>query len=353
MAIVLKRLVATGPSQFDAEIIFHPQRYLIRGPSDTGKSYIRDCLWYLLGGDKVPKAIPESEGYDTLLLEFSSDDEIYELKRGISGGATAVYQVLINSDGQRSKELVDVDEGELLVKLAGAEGKQLLRSKSKKGSVTGGDLRHWFLLSQPNVISEDQTSGSDFSATQRIGAFNLFLTGSDDTAIELAKTNTEVERINGQINSAQDAFKRANAGLPPDTTRTDVQDALSRVEEAFSALTTQYEARAARLKELRTSISATADALLRATVNRDSSASMTERFVLLDQKYANDLDRLGATNEGIALFQVLPETPCPLCGTPAEAQVDPRNLKQRTQELYRQALAAEVEKIRILRRGYS
>lgn len=43
---------------------------------------------------------------------------------------------------------------------------------------------------------------------------------------------------------------------------------------------------------------------------------MRERFMLLDLKYASDLARLGATDEGIAFFQALAETPCPLCGTP-------------------------------------
>lgn len=45
------------------------------------------------------------------------------------------------------------------------------------------------------------------------------------------------------------------------------------------------------------------------------------------------------------------KVPCPLCGTPVEQQVDPADLRPRTPKKYRDAIAAEVEKIRDLRRG--
>ena len=65
----------------------------------------------------------------------------------------------------------------------------------------------------------------------------------------------------------------------------------------------------------------------------------------------SDLARLGAADEGIAFFQALEETPCPLCGTPVEQHVDPGNLKPTAPTKYRDAIAAEAEKIRELRRG--
>lgn len=91
MAIALTRLQSIGPDLADAELIFHSKRFLIRGPSETGKSYIRDCLWYLLGGEKLPKPLPLAEGYQELRLRFESGDVEYEVRRGVKGGGTAVY----------------------------------------------------------------------------------------------------------------------------------------------------------------------------------------------------------------------------------------------------------------------
>lgn len=351
MAIILKRLAASGPNLSNAEIVFDPARQLIRGPSDTGKSYIRDCLWYLLGGDKLPKTFPEADGYESLILEFQSGDETYHVQRALAGGGSALYKVSNDTNGQPVREPLDLDEGELLVQLSGASGRKILRSTSDKGGVTGGDLRHWFLLSQPTVISEDPTSGTSFDKTQRIAAFNLFLTGSDDTAIELRKSTAEVERIKGQLSSAEDALKRIQAGLSQETNRKDVEDALARVDDSLSAMTDQYDARAALLREVRTELAGATDSLMTTEANRDHSASMVERFELLDKKYASDLERLGATNEGIGVFQALPETPCPLCGTPAEQQIDPKQLKAGAASKYRQAISAEADKISVLRRG--
>ncbi|WP_020183294.1 hypothetical protein [Methylotenera sp. 1P/1] len=352
MATILKRLAASGPGKDVAEITFNKDRYLIRGPSDTGKSYIRDCLWYLLGGDKVPKYLPEAEGYDLLTLEIESKDgRSFEFKKALAGGSTAICEIFTSDIGIKSYESVNIDENELLVKLSGSSNKLLLRSKSKKGPVTSGDLRHWFLLSQPNMISEDATSGTGFSAFQRIGAFSLILTGNDDSAIQISKSSAEVERIKGQLGSAQDALKRAESILPNDITRNDVSEAIERVESTLSSLTEQYQARALQLKELRVSLRVANEDLNKAMIDRDHSASMVERFELLDMKYSSDLGRLVAINEGVGLFQNLSETPCPLCETPLGSQLNPSHLNNKTQQQFRIALLAEVEKIRLLRKG--
>lgn len=351
MAIILKRLAVTGPGLPTAEILFSPNRSLIRGPSDTGKSYLRDCLWYMLGGEKLPKAFPESEGYQSLSLTFESGYREFEVRRGIAGGADAVYVRAINAVADVAAEPLDVNTGELLVQLSGAMGRKVLRSTSEKADITGDDLRHWFLLSQPTVISEDATSGTGFTTTKHIGSFNLFLTGSDDAGIELRKTTAEVERVKGQLSSAEDGLKRIQAGLLADAVRDDVFDALERVDTALSAMSSHYEARASQLKELRSQITTASEKLVQTMSAYDHSASMVERFQLLDKKYSSDLERLGASSEGIAFFQALPQTPCPLCGTPMEQQVDPKELKPGRPQRYRDAIAAEAEKIRMLRRG--
>jgi hypothetical protein len=351
VTVTLVSLAVTGPDRPEARIDFRSPAMLVRGPSDTGKSYIRDCLWYLLGGDKTPKKIPQAHGYDALTLTIASDDDRYEIVRGMAGGDASIRLLRLGQDGATVREPIDDETGEFLVRLSGAQGKQLLRSKSKKGAVTGGDLRHWFLLSQPNVISEDATSGVGVPATQRIAAFHLFLTGSDDSAIQLAKTAAEVERISGQIMGAEQSLVRLSADIASDVKREDVAQALERVDAALSAMTRHYEARAAVLKDVRSAMLPAATGLQTARNALEHSRAMVERFELLDQKYRNDVERLGATWEGMSMFQALEETACPLCGTPAEAQVDPRHLKQGVQDVYRRALKAEVEKVSVLRHG--
>lgn len=351
MAVTLIQLKALGPGKSEALIDFRFPATLIRGPSDTGKSYIRDCLWVLLGGDKNPKKIPQAVGYDTLTLLLDTDGQLYEIRRALAGGETRLTLLSPTAGGEYAREPIDEEIGDFLVKMSGAAGKLLLRSRAKRGSVTGGDLRHWFLLSQPSMISEDATSGQVVSSTQRIAAFHMFLTGTDDSAIELAKTSAEKQRITGQLLGLEDSLKRVRAELPSDQTRNEVVDALERVDGALGAMTQHYEERASRLKSVREEIFQAARRLQEIRFQRDHSQAMVERFELLDEKYCSDSERLGATWEGVSMFQALTEVPCPLCGTPAEAHVDPRQFMQGTQDLYRRALKAELEKIVVLRHG--
>jgi hypothetical protein len=351
MTVKLVSLVATGPDKPEARVNFRDPAMLVRGASDTGKSYIRDCLWYLLGGDKLPKKIPEASGYDLLTLELDVDDGRYEVRRAHAGGDSSLAKLSVGEDGQPIREVLEEDIGDFLVRHAGAAGKQLLRSRSKRGVVTSGDLRHWFLLSQPTMISEDATAGSVANATQRIAAFHMFLTGTDDSAIELVKTSKELDRLAGQIMGVEEALRRVRADLPSDQTRDAVAEALGRVDVALSAMTNHYEARASSLKGVRDDLLKKSSELQAAEREWNHCLSMIERFDLLDAKYKSDSERLGATWEGVAMFQALEEVPCPLCGTSAEAQVDPRQLRQGTQDVYRKALKAELEKIVVLRQG--
>lgn len=351
MTVKLVSLVATGPDKPEARVNFRDPAMLVRGASDTGKSYIRDCLWYLLGGDKLPKKIPEAFGYDLLTLELEVDEGRYEVRRGHAGGDSTLIKLCAWDDGTPMKEALGEDIGDFLVRHAGAAGKQLLRSRSKRGLVTSGDLRHWFLLSQPTMISEDATAGPVANATQRIAAFHMFLTGTDDSAIELVKTSKELDRLAGQIFGVEEALRRVRADLPNDQTKNDVADGLERVDVALNAMTSHYEARATSLKDVRDDVLKKSAELQAAERERNHCLSMIERFDLLDAKYKSDSERLGATWEGVAMFQALEEVPCPLCGTSAEVQVDPRQLRQGTQDGYRRALKAELEKIAVLRQG--
>jgi hypothetical protein len=302
-----------------------------------------------LGGDRKPKRFPENEKYDKLTLEFLHEGTMYSVSKAFAGGAARIVRT--EPAGETSEVAEDV--GELLVRLAGAGDKQIIRSKSRKGPLTGADLRHWFLISQPNVISDDPTTGpaSAPDRFQRAASFYVFLTGMDDAAVTLAKTKAEKDSIGGQIFAAESAIQRANAGLPPDLTKAAAVSALEKVDETLNEITRQYEARARQLRLLRQEINTTVTALRTVTTERTQSQAMVHRFDMLDQKYVSDLERLDAANEGIAYFQTLKTVSCPLCNTPVEQQISPADLRPSAPANYRVAVQAEAEKIRALREG--
>lgn len=355
MAITLKHLSVHGPGLLPAIVLFDGHRTLIRGPSDTGKSHIWDCIWFLLGGTGGLEQFPESEGYDSLELAFLHGEHEYLVRKAMAGGAARILvrldEMWVADDAPNPFEDVEQDLGELLVKLSGAEGKQVLRTRSDKGAITGDDLRHWALLSQPGMISRDATKGKGHGSDKRVSSYSLFLSGLDDSAVELYKSSSFKDQAKGKLAAAESELARLQRVIPADTDRASTVAALSRIDERLDMFATQLQARSSVLKELRQKIAEEGNALTAASTQLASATSMRERFTLLDLKYSSDLARLGAVDEGIAFFQALQETPCPLCGTPVEEHVDPGDLKPRAPTRYRDAIAAEAEKIRELRRG--
>jgi len=355
MAITLKHLWVNGPGLLPAVASFDGHRTLIRGPSDTGKSHIWDCIWFLLGGTGTLEQFPESEGYDLLELAFLHDEHEYLVRKAMSGGAARVLvrwdDIWVAAGAPNRLEDLAQDLGELLVKLSGAEGKKVLRTRSEKGAITGDDLRHWALLSQPGMISRDATKGKGHGSDKRVSSYSLFLSGLDDSAVELYKSSSVKEQAKGKLAVAESELARLQGLIPAGTDRAPIVAALARVGERLDMFTTQLQARSSVLKELRQQIAAEGGALAIASTQLASATSICERFTLLDMKYSSDLARLGATDEGIAFFQALEETTCPLCGTPVEQHLDPSDLKPRAPTKYRDAIAAEAEKIRELRRG--
>ena len=355
MAITLKHLCVNGPGLLPAVVPFDGHRTLIRGPSETGKSHIWDCIWFLLGGTATLEQFPESEGYDSLELAFLHDEHEYLVRKAMAGGAARVLvrrdDIWVADGAPNPLEDLAQDLGELLVKLSGAEDKKVLRTRSEKGSITGDDLRHWALLSQPGMISRDATKGKGHGSDKRVSSYSLFLSGLDDSAVELYKSSSVKEQAKGKLASAESELARSQGLIPADTDRASTVAALARVDERLDMFTTQFQARSSVLKELRQQIAAVGGALAIASTQLASATSICERFTLLDLKYSSDLARLGATDEGIAFFEALEETPCPLCATPVEQHLDPSDLRPRAPTKYRDAIAAEAEKIRELRRG--
>lgn len=355
MAITLKHLSVSGPGLMPADVSFDAHRTLIRGPSDTGKSHIWDCIWYLLGGTGTLQQFPESEGYDLLELAFLHGEHEYIVRKAMAGGAARVLVRLddlwVVDGAPNPLEDVFQDLGELLVKLSGAEGKLVLRTRSEKGAITGDDLRHWALLSQPGMISRDATKGKGHGSDKHVSSYSLFLSGIDDSAVALYKSNPEKDQAKGKLAAAQSELARLEASIPEDANRESTVAALARVDERLDMLTTQFQARSSALKQLRQQIATEGEALTAASMRLASATSIYERFTLLDQKYSSDLARLGAADEGLVFFQVLEETPCPLCNTPLEQHIDPDNLNPKAPTKYRRAIAAEAEKIQALRVG--
>ncbi len=346
----LLRLVVQGVDKPDTVVDFDRMRCLIRGPSDTGKSYIFQCIAYCLGSDTQPDEIPQAAGFDTVALEIENrQGNVCTVVRSLSGGSAAIYESALEAREQDKKLSIDLNE--FGKRLAGVEERVILKRAGIKGPVTAGSLRHWSLLSETDIVAKSSVLGDTYAHAERGATLSLLLTGQDDAAIEVGLSLDERREASGGFHVVEEMLTRVSAELPDGTNRTDIQDSLRRVDTALAVATEQHNSRATQLRQVRHDIAATSDKLRRCETLLAQSLGMVNRFDLLESKYRSDLDRLGALNEGIAVFELLDRIPCPLCGTPIEQQVNTELLSARASKQQSQALAAEAIKIRNLHNG--
>lgn len=68
----IKKITLHGSGVKDASIDLDRIKYYLCYPSNTGKSYISECIDYMLGNDKI--RIDLNIGYQWIELEIESDD---------------------------------------------------------------------------------------------------------------------------------------------------------------------------------------------------------------------------------------------------------------------------------------
>src|SRR5690606_42095726 len=85
---IYNELRLTGINKKDAIIYFKPGLNVISGPSNTGKTFIFDCIDYMLGSSDKLRNIPELKGYSNIILEIESNNQSYTLESKITNNAT-------------------------------------------------------------------------------------------------------------------------------------------------------------------------------------------------------------------------------------------------------------------------
>ena len=186
----LIQLSLTGQGLEDATIPFSEGLNVIYGPSDTGKTFIVQCIDFIFGRNTPPKAIPEARGYDSISLVISPWDSPKELKltRSLKGGALMLF-----AEGHLPRQLSEKHNANsvdcvsrFLLSLTGLDGKRVRKNqKGETNSISFRDLARLVVVDEEEVIGQRSPylSGRPVSATKERSVFQLLLTGVDDSLI--------------------------------------------------------------------------------------------------------------------------------------------------------------------------
>jgi hypothetical protein len=348
----IKSLIVIGNNKKPAILNFDKKSHLIFGPTDTGKSYIVECIRFCLGDEKIPKDVGFSEGYSLAILqiELNSGKE-FTIFKNLANGQEVVYEGMYSDVPIDLAPKLDLKVDDLLITENNIQENKILVKSGTLGRVTANDLRRISIFDEIKTLDNINFEGKDSNTKVRNrSALSFFLTGSDDSQMPLAISTDARNQAKGQVSSLQEQIQILNDEIPKDLSKEDVEDNLEKIslqiEKINKFLSYDYQA----LRELKSEFSLFEQEINETNPKMISLIEAKEQFSILDQKYLNDISRLEMTNISASIVANLPNRSCPICLTTLDHQKR-HHISEENFAKIRNGAAVEIQKINRLRDG--
>lgn len=328
LGFILQSLRLRGPGVEEAKVTFGRGLNVIAGPSDTGKTFIVECIEFALGSGTPPREITKAKNYTTILLDIEGPDGVvYTLERGLRGGDIGLA---VAGEEQRTiaakHDPASVDTvSHFLLALSGLTDKKIrTNAQGKTRPLSFRDIAPLVIVDEESVITKRSPvlSGQYTEKTAESSVFRLLLTGTDDSGV-LAKDDPKrlKGRLEGKTEVLEALLEKAVEQVQArqlTATFDEKRDQLARADAEIDAASNELMAEQMSVTALEES-RRNAWTQLREIESRGSVLTeLQTRFKLLEQQYTSDLRRLEAVAEaGVRLGQ-MKEDRCPVCGALAE-----------------------------------
>lgn len=360
----LTRLTLKGAGVPDAEVVFREGLNVVSGPSDTGKTFIFQCIDFMLGGQDSPKDIPEAAGYESVHLAIRprgmSEDLV--LERSLRGGDVRLYTPRAAMRVLRAKhkgEDHDTVSG-FLLDLTGLTGKKVrTNAQGITRYLSFRDIARLTLVGEETIIREETPifSGQVINKTVETAIFRLLLTGVDDSSVV---TREDPKIASGRQKGKTEVIQTLSTDLHSQLqalnltyNQSELDKQLERVNSLFELATAELEVDQQALDVLDGRHSEARAQLGEIESKLTVSSGLQNRFRLLMKQYESDLRRLESVAEAGTRLGQLPEVRCPVCGAPSEHHEEKHQSPHSTPGEVAAASAAEAQKIRTLIRDLS
>lgn len=349
----ISKLSLRGKGKENAELTFYQGLNLISGASNTGKTFIFECIDFMFGGRDIPKKINERKGYDVVLLELHTyNDNVFTLRRNFTDKKLYKYEcelkeidkiAPIEIKSQHDKEDSD-NISTLLLEISNASSYKNV-VKNQKGvtvSFSYRDFVHMSMLSEKriiNSISPIYPEDSVYTKTKSQSAFRTIMTGKDDSLYAENKQKNEatlgvkakLEIVESMILDTRISIEEISRELGEEGF------SIEEFEENLSFLEIQLKEKNIVLEKHQIEKDKLWKNLQEYKNKKMILSESIQRFNLLRKNYESDIERLDFIEEAIFYTEQLEDVKCPICDSsfkPKEVDV-------------KKAVLAELEKTRI------
>ena len=354
--IVIDRLMFTGPERPAAFVEFKSGVNIIWGASNSGKSFVRKSIDYLLGGDH-PTLPPEGKGMDNYLLWLTlPGDQKVTLRASALGGeiykaqghltavdtASEVYEVFSR------KHVASPNVSRFLLSAAGFRPAQLLKNeRAEKSPFSLRVVMRYLLIDETRMIDEKSLllAHNTTVTSEDKGLLKFLLTGIDGSSVAQVRSADQLKAVKeGQIELLSQMADRLREAIDEavgmDAIVSDLADAENERAGLLETLSERQTGLDALFKEER----GLADEVRSHQTRLAELSALKVRFEELARVYASDLERLEGLEEGGFLLQRFASMNCPLCGAVPEHQQHDHGLGGIEEQ--RRAVESEIGKIR-------
>lgn len=321
-----KELRVIGKDKEPAIIKLDNSLNLISGPSNTGKSYIFQCIDFMLGAQSKPKSIKQSTGYEKMLLNLSTyEKEEFTIIRDLFDSKIEFIEGSIDNYGKVAPKELKSKKGKsnreenisgFLLNLMNLKGCQLKKNVSnEKQEISFRNLKKICLVNEEEVISEISPiyTGQYTEETLETSLFKLLLSGRDDDELETIepiktfkiRVNSKIELLKEELSDKEKIIFNLDNKLKEikvESVNLKIEELTSVLNENQKELFVEEEKRQKIWREIE---------IIKNKVNQ--LEHLEKKFELLNQHYDSDLKRLDFINEGGQLIDQLADKNCPVC----------------------------------------
>ncbi|TYS17099.1 hypothetical protein FZC78_10815 [Rossellomorea vietnamensis] len=360
MGFYIKKLMVTGKNVENAIVTFETGLNIISGPSDTGKSYIFECVNYMLGAKDVPKKIDESKGYSSILMEIVLySGKSYTLKREFGKNTIEVYDSPTLSiknnipeilNYKHDKQKTDNLSAFLLQKSGFIHPTSVLKKKNGElRTLSFRDLPIFITINESKIIKDKSPilSGQFVSVTVEKSVFKLIVSGIDDKKNDdiiendngsKAKLEGQKELLDRLIHEEEKYlfnFPSADIFL-----EIDMEDKFKELQVELRSINNEIKEQTFIKRNLWSEIEEKKSKYI-------AVSELIKRFHLLEEQYNSDLKRLIFVKEGDHYFSQLNFSVCPYCNQKVDGSHETECIGEENEVNITESIEAEINKINI------
>ena len=275
----IKRLELSGSYVETKTIQFEKGLNVIFGSSDTGKTFIFQCINYMLGGSTPPKPIPESENYNLVGLVIETyEGKEYKLERSLQGGDFNLYDSL--TEDERVLAVSNQSKSEtissFLLNVCNINGKKIRRNKQGKiQNLYFQNLKKYFAVDEVEIVTEKSllTTGQYIEKTFDMNTLRFLLTEEDDSSIISSLEVDSMDFKKGKLELYNELISQLNEDLK-DSEYKKIDEQIEKLDDSIKNYKEIYLSSKSELNKYDNEKDILVKALERAKYNRTQAAKL-------------------------------------------------------------------------------